>query len=194
MSDTPRSLLDRVRQGNDSPQAWERFEQMYAALIRRWLRPYLLQPADGGDIVQDVMLVVVQKLPEFRPTGHPGGFRCWLRRVLKHRLQTHWRKNIGGPVAGVGADEFLAALTDPNSDLARRWDEEHDRHLVGVLLEAIRPEFQPATWQAFWQTAILGQPPAAVAAALGLSANAVFIARSRVIARLREEGEGMLDR
>lgn len=193
MSDTPRSLLDRVRQGNCSP-SWEQFLKVYGPLLRRWLHPHLLQPADIDDLVQDVLCVVVNKLPEFKPTGHPGGFRCWLRKILTHRLQTFWRKKLRGPIAGVGADEFLAKMTDPGSDLARRWDEEHDRYLVGVLLETIRPEFQPSTWEAFWQTAILGQPPTAVAAALNMSANAVFIARSRVIARLREEGDGLLDR
>lgn len=179
--------------GNGSP-AWGQFVSLYGPLLRRWLQPHLLQPADVDDIIQDVLVVVVRKLPEFKPTGHPGGFRCWLRNILTHRLQTHWRKKLQSPVAGVGVDEYLAKLTDPTSELARRWDEEHDRHLIAVLLESVRREFQPTTWEAFWQTAILGQPPAAVAAALNLTPNAVFIARSRVLARLREEGDGMLDR
>jgi RNA polymerase sigma-70 factor (ECF subfamily) len=88
---------------------------------------------------------------------------------------------------------MLEALEDPHSDLSRRWDEEHDRHVLGRLLEAIRPDFAPATWQAFRRLVLDGRKAADVAAELGLSVNAVFIAKSRVQRRLRQEMRGLVD-
>lgn len=186
----PRSLLDRLGDGHHSP-AWAEFVRLYTPLLQYWLRPHLLQPADADDVVQDVLVVVLHKLPEFKPAA-PGAFRAWLRAILTYRLQTFWRKKLRGHAAGA-FDGLLAGLADPGSEMSRAWDEEHDRHVIGGLLEAVRPRFHPNTWQAFWRTAILEEPPAAVAKALRLTSNAVFIARSRVMQRLREEAAGLVD-
>jgi RNA polymerase sigma-70 factor (ECF subfamily) len=84
-------------------------------------------------------------------------------------------------------------LEDPASGLSRLWDEEHDRHVVRRLLERIEPDFQPSTWRAFRRQVLDGAPPVAVAAELGLSVNAVLIAKSRVLQRFRQEARGLLD-
>ncbi len=185
-----RSLLDRLADGHQSP-AWAEFVRLYTPLLQYWLRPHLLQPADVEDVVQDVLLIVLAKLPEFKPAA-PGAFRAWLRAILSYRLQTFWRKKIRGPAVGA-FDAMLTGLGDPASELSRTWDEEHDRHVIGGLLAIVRPRFMPSTWQAFWRTAILEESPAAVAVALKLTPNAVFIARSRVMQRLREEAAGLVD-
>ena len=92
-----------------------------------------------------------------------------------------------------GADALLDGLTDPAGELARLWDAEHDRHVVGCLMASVQPAFQPTTWEAFWRTTVDGQPPARVAADMNLTPNAVFIARSRVMQRLRQEAAGLVD-
>jgi RNA polymerase sigma-70 factor (ECF subfamily) len=162
-------------------------------MLHRWIGPMLLQPADADDLVQDVLTVVVTKLPEFHHSGNAGAFRAWLRGILAHRLRNFWRKKLRTPVTGPGIDELLIRLDDSTDEISRRWDEDHDRHLISVLLETIRPEFQINTWRAFWMTAIQEIPPSQAAAELGLTTNAVFIARSRVLQRLREEAAGLLD-
>jgi RNA polymerase sigma-70 factor (ECF subfamily) len=186
----PRSLLDRLKDGPDSP-AWREFDRLYRPLLQHWVRPYLLQPADVDDLAQEVFVVVLNKLAGFVPTG-PGAFRAWLRAILAYRLQTFWRKKVRGHAVGA-FDAMLAGLVDDSSDLARLWDLEHDRHVVGGLLKAVQPHFTARTWQAFWRTTIGGEPAAAVGTALGLSPNAVFIARSRVLQRLRTEAAGLVD-
>ncbi len=186
----PRSLLDRLADGPDSP-AWAEFNRVYTPLLRAWLRPHVLQPADADDVVQDVLLVVADKLPGFRPV-RPESFRAWLRAILGYRLKTHWKRARRRPTAG-GFERLVAGLEDGQSELARRLDEEHNRHVVGQLLEDIRPHFQPATWQAFWRTVIVEESVVRVAADLRLTANAVFIARSRVLKRLRQEVVGLVD-
>lgn len=185
-----RSLLDRLGDGHQSP-AWTEFVRMYTPLLQYWLRPHLLQSADVDDVVQDVLVVVIGKLPEFTPAA-PGAFRAWLRAILSYRLQTYWRNRMRGHAVGV-FDTMLAGITDPTSELSRTWDEEHDRHVIGALLTVVRPRFQTTTWQAFWRTAILEESPATVAKAMKLTPNAVFIARSRVMQRLREEAAGLVD-
>jgi RNA polymerase sigma-70 factor, ECF subfamily len=87
----------------------------------------------------------------------------------------------------------LASLEDPASELNRLWDRQHDTFIVRRLLELIEPEFTASTWQAFWRQVIDGQPPGEVADALGLSLDAVYTAKSRVLRRLRRETEGLTD-
>jgi RNA polymerase sigma-70 factor (ECF subfamily) len=89
--------------------------------------------------------------------------------------------------------QALDEWEDPNSDLSRRWDREHDEHVSRRLLELIEPEFAPSTRRAFRRVVLEGAPAATVAAELGISVNAVFIAKSRVLGRLREEGRGLLE-
>ncbi len=88
---------------------------------------------------------------------------------------------------------ILVELEDPESALSKMWDVEHDRHVTQCLLEKIRPHFESKTWQAFQRVALDGAPVDQVAKELGLTANAVFIAKSRVVHLLRKEAQGLLD-
>jgi len=194
MAQTPYSLLDRIGHANKTAD-WDRLVALYSPLLRTWLRKQVPQEADIDDIVQDVLAVVVAKLPEFRHNGSDGAFRSWLRAILAFRLKSFWRQRQRLPVAGGDdrCEQFLRALEEPDGDLARRWDEEHDRFIAARLLEQIRSEFTPATWNAFHCYVIDGRSPADVAMELGVSTNVVFIARSRVLRRLREEARGLID-
>src|SRR5262249_286804 len=87
----------------------------------------------------------------------------------------------------------LDELADPDSSLSRLWDQEHDQHVLRRLLELVEPEFTASTWQAFRRVALEGGRPADVAAELGLSVNAVLLAKSRVLRRLRQEAQGLVD-
>jgi RNA polymerase sigma-70 factor, ECF subfamily len=193
MSDTPVSLLERIRCRPDG-QAWRRLVDLYTPLIRGWLRRHFLPDADADDLVQEILAVVVRELPHFEHCGRPGAFRGWLRAVTAHRLRDFWRGRRHRPAA-TGASDFLQKLEqleDPGSGLSGLWDEEHDRHVVRRLLDAIRPDFRPSTWQAFEAVMLRGEPPEEVAGRLGISVNAVLLAKSRVLARLRAAGEGLI--
>ena len=193
MSDTSASLLERLRSRPDEA-SWQRLVGLYTPLIQGWLCRHLLPHADVEDLVQEVLAVVVRELPRFEHR-RPGAFRAWLRTITVHRLRDFWRARRYRPEA-TGASDFLRKLDeleDPASGLSRLWDGEHDRHVVRRLLELIRPQFQPTTWQAFAGVMLEGQKPAAVARRLGISVNAVLLAKSRVLARLRGEGSGLID-
>jgi RNA polymerase sigma-70 factor (ECF subfamily) len=193
MSQTSLSLLDRICTRGDE-EAWRRLAAIYTPVLHACLRRYDLQPADADDVVQDVLLVVSRELPAFEHNGRSGAFRRWLRVILVHRLKNFWRSRRYRPPAAGGSDmaEQLQQLEDPQSQLSREWDLEHERQLLRSLLSQVEPRFQESTRLAFRRVAIDGADPTEVARELGLSLNAVLIAKSRVLKELRQEGAGLL--
>jgi RNA polymerase sigma-70 factor (ECF subfamily) len=191
--ETSVSLLERLRTQPDEA-SWQRLDDLYRPLIRRWLLRDPTLRRDADDLVQEVMAVLVRELPGFRHE-RPGSFRRWLRTVTLHRVQAYWRSRQRGPrpLGASPADSVLAQLEDPASDLSRQWDREHDHHVMQRLLELIEPEFTATTWHAFRRVVLDEVKPAQVAAELGMSVNAVLLAKSRVLSRLRWEGRGLID-
>jgi RNA polymerase sigma-70 factor (ECF subfamily) len=185
---TSATLLENLSE-RDNRAAWDRFLALYTPLIRGWLARHLPQPADVDDVVQQVLVVIVEKLPAFAHSGRAGAFRAWLRGITVNRLRMFWRTR---PEAGPDPEPLLQQLEDPTSDLSQQWDREHDEQVLRRAMELIEPEFMPATWQAFRRLTLQGDTPEAVAADLGLTVNAAFIAKSRVLRRLREEVEGLV--
>ena len=194
MSQTSASLLGRLQADPQSP-AWGRLVEIYEPLVRGWLRRHDVLTQDADDLVQEVMAVVVRRLPEFEHNRRPGAFRTWLRSIAVNCLRDQWRSRRRRPTATGDSDfqELLAQLEDPASGMSQLWDQEHDRHVTHRLLELLKGEFEGRTWQAFSRVALDGLAPAAVAQELGMTVNAVFIAKSRVLARLRQEAEGLVD-
>jgi RNA polymerase sigma factor (sigma-70 family) len=193
MPDTPRSLFDRLCQPGAAQADWDRLVVIYGPFLRGMLLCRSLQGADVDDLVQDVLAVLVRKLAQFRHNGKGGAFRTWLRAMVANEVRAFYRRrNRPEPADPQDETSPLLLLEQADSELSRRWDEEHDRHVMARLLEIIRPEFTPPTWQAFERSALQGRPAEEVGAELGLTANAVCIARSRVLRRLREEARDLL--
>jgi RNA polymerase sigma-70 factor (ECF subfamily) len=134
---------------------------------------------------------VLRELPGFRHNQQQGAFRTWLKRILINRLRNFWRAK--GRAGGGDMGSRLDELEDDRSQLSQIWREEHDQYLVRKLLEMIEPRFTPSTRQAFRRLAIDGADADDVAAELGMSLNAVFTAKSRVLRELRAVGKGLLD-
>jgi RNA polymerase sigma-70 factor (ECF subfamily) len=189
VSPTPPSLLFRLRAAAADSDAWRQFDDIYRPLLTGWLRHYSLQADDAADLVQEILQAVCRELPHFDYDPARGRFRGWLRQIMVNRLHEFWRarKRERAFVA-----PLVEQLQDPGSDLSRRWDREHDRHVLHKLLAQIEPDFAPTTWQAF-KSLMAGEEPKAVAAALGLSVNAVFLAKSRILKRLREVAQDLTD-
>jgi RNA polymerase sigma-70 factor, ECF subfamily len=188
---TSLTLIGRLREPADA-EAWAQFVALYAPLLRAWVRPLCGQDADADDVLQEVLVVVVRRLPEFAHSRRMGAFRTWLKAVAANKLSDHLRADARRPAGA--PDRVLAQLADPSSALSREWDRQHARHLTQALLQSIRHAFEPATWDAFHRVTMRGEPTAAVAAALSMTANAVMIAKSRVLARLRQELAAWEDR
>lgn len=187
MPTTPASLLQRLRfPGNQ--RAWEEFVSLYTPLLYHWARSIGLHAADAADLIQDVYVHLVRKMPEFAYDGQRS-FRSWLRTVTFNRWRDNLKQRGKRPLPTDGDTLDVQPASDPEPF----WEDEYRRYLVARALEVMRGEFQPSTWQACWGVVAEGRPAADVAAELGMSENAVHIARCRVVRRLRQELQGLLD-
>jgi RNA polymerase sigma-70 factor (ECF subfamily) len=183
---TSLSLLERLRAGT-SPQDWERFVALYTPLLYRWAGQVGAQQADAADLLQEVFLLVYQKLPTFTHQ-RSGSFRAWMRTALVNRWRDLCRRRAARP--GLVEEDRLDALPALDSPAQ---DNEDFEQLVAQALKLIRPEFQPRTWQAFSEFFLDGQEASSVAQRLGVSVGAVYIAKYRILRRLREELDGLLE-
>jgi RNA polymerase sigma-70 factor (ECF subfamily) len=188
--ETSHSLLDRARDRSDAV-SWRKLVDLYAPLVRSWVRPNVRQAADADDVVQEVLAQLVGELQGFSHNGRAGAFRVWLRGITVNRLRVYWRSRA--PACGGDIVERLSQLEDPMSLLSCSWDAAHDRHVAETILDSIRLEFSTPSWLAFEATVRDNRPTAEVAAELGLTANAVLIAKSRILKRLRQKAEGLID-
>jgi RNA polymerase sigma-70 factor (ECF subfamily) len=187
MDKTPASLLERLRHPDEG--AWPRFVDLYTPLLYFWACRMGLQESDAADLVQDVFTILLQKFPEFRYDKNKS-FRSWLRTVTMNRWHDNMRRKAAAlrDAGPVGLEDV--AVPDDAKEL---WEKEYSEHLVARAAEVMKVEFQPATWQAFWSLAVEGKSGTEVASALGLSVDAVYAAKSRVLRRLRRELDGMLE-
>jgi RNA polymerase sigma factor (sigma-70 family) len=167
------------------------FVEIYEPLIYRLARHSGLQEADADDLTQDVFRAVAGAIDRWDPDPARGSFRAWLFRIARNlivNLLAARRRQTAG--YGTGDTDIVAlleaqpALEDQDSAL---FNIEYRRRLFAWAAERIRGSFHEATWQAFWRTGVDGQDVHSVARALGLSPGAVYVARSRVMARLRQE-------
>lgn len=194
MTTTPVSLLFRLKSAKPDAIEWTRFEDLYRPLIAAWLARVPGLGDEVSDVSQEVFSVLIRELPHF-DRRREGSFRAWLRKVTINRTRAFLKKRHQQPHGGVpdAADGFLDQLEDQHSDLSSKWNSEHDQQVFQKLLASIETEFTPTTLVAFQRCAIGGQSAVTVAAELGISENAVFLAKSRVLKRLRDEAAGLID-
>ena len=181
---TSTSLLERLR--GAEPDAWLQLADLYGPLVYAWCRRRGLRSEDAEDVVQEVFRSVAAKIVDFQ-RGSGGSFRGWLWTITRNKILDHFRRRQRRPeaVGGTDANEQLAQI--PESLEESEAESDASSALVRRGLDMIRPNFTETTWQAFWQVAMEGHAPVEVAQRLGLSVNAVFIAKSRVLQRLRAQ-------
>jgi RNA polymerase sigma factor (sigma-70 family) len=187
---TRASLLVRLRNGQDN-EAWRQFVQVYAALIYNFARKRGLQDADAADLMQDVLRSVASAAGRLDYDPQKGSFRGWLYTITRNKIYSFLdanRRRARG-VGGSASNELLEEQAAPEDDAEAQWDREYQQRLFAWAAERVRGEFQEATWRAFWLTAVEDQSAREAGHALGLSVGAVYVAKSRVLARLRAEIE-----
>jgi RNA polymerase sigma-70 factor (ECF subfamily) len=185
---TRNSLLVRLRDAGDEA-AWQTFVKVYAPLVFRYARRRGLQEADAADAAQDVLRAVARSAAKLEYDPRRGTFRGWLFTLAHHKVYDFYERRRR-EVRGAADSEIAAQLNEvaaPGDE--QEWNAEYQRSLLDWAAQRVRGEFTASTWKAFWQTAVLGHPVKEVCAALGLSPGAVYIAKSRVQARLKKEIE-----
>jgi RNA polymerase sigma-70 factor (ECF subfamily) len=190
MADVPltrASLLVRMRDPRDA-SAWSQFVDLYAPLIYGFARKRGLQDADAADLAQDVLRAVSTGIRSFEYDPLRGMFRSWFFTVVRNKLRD-FTSSRARNTPGSGDPDVHSLLDEQpgrESELESAWAQEYEQQLFTWAAEQVRKEVQPATWCAFWQTAVEGKSGKEVALAAGISVPAVYLAKGRVLARLRE--------
>lgn len=188
------SLLKGV-QVHDS-EAWQRLSQLFGPDIYSWARTAGLQPSDASDVLQEVFRSVATKVGEFRRNGPDDSFRGWLWTITRNKIRDHFRSAAALDRGEGGTDawrklESIAESSDADDSSSAVFPAK--RRVSHRALELIRNEFEEQTWKAFWKVVVEGVPAVEVAADLGTTAGAVRQAKYRVLRRLRQETEGLLE-
>jgi RNA polymerase sigma-70 factor (ECF subfamily) len=191
---TRRSLVLRLRNLDDEA-AWTEFVEVYEPLVYRLARSKGLQDSDARDLCQEVFRAVAVAIERWDPDPAKGRFRGWLFRIARNLLVKFLAGQRRHP-RGSGQTSVLELLeaqpaTDPQAEA--EFALEFRRRAFRWAAEQVKGEFADSTWQAFWRTGVDNQPIAEVAKELGLSAGAVYVARSRVLSRLRQRVEQLTE-
>jgi RNA polymerase sigma-70 factor (ECF subfamily) len=188
------SLLVRLRDARDEA-AWSQFVEIYAPLIFGFARKHGFQDADAADLTQDVLQAVSGGIRRLDYDPRRGSFRGWLFTVVRNKLRNAVaaRNRPGRGSGDPEAQQLLQELPAREEDEAAWWDREHEQRVFSWAAEQVRGSFQAATWQAFWQTAVEGKTGPEVARALRMSVAAVYLAKGRVMTRLKELVRETLD-
>jgi RNA polymerase sigma-70 factor (ECF subfamily) len=181
------SLIVRLRNSQDE-RAWAEFTAIYSPLIYRLARRKGLQDADAADLVQEVLRAVAKAIDRWEPDPARGPFRGWLFRIARNlmiNVMTSQRRHPRG-IGGEDFARFLEEQAGASQEDSALFEIEYKRQLFQWASDRIRGEFRPSTWAAFRRTWVEGSKSRDVAAELGMSLGAVHMARSRVVARLRQ--------
>jgi RNA polymerase sigma-70 factor (ECF subfamily) len=168
--------------------------EIYAPLVYEMARRRGLQDSDAADLTQEVLRSVSGAVARLDYDRRKGTFRGWLFTVTRNALNTFFEAQQRVPRASgdSGVQAWLEEQPARDDDSAF-WDTQYQRRLLAYAAEQVRSSFEDATWQAFWQTAVEGKPGKAVAASLGMTVGAVYIAKSRVLSRIKEQVRDLLD-
>lgn len=182
------SLLARLKGGRDDG-AWGEFVQLYAPVIYGFARKRGLQDSDAADLMQEVLRSVARNAEKMEYDPKRGTFRGWLYTVTRNKIYNflNGQRNRPRAVGDSAAQERLDSVPDPNAEPDGDWELEYRRRLSARAMEAVKDEFQPNTWKAFWGTAVEGRSAQEVGEELRMTPGAIYVAKSRVLARLREE-------
>lgn len=179
------SFCYRLLDAGDA-EAWVEFTASYAPLIRRYCQLRGMQEADAADVTQEVMLAVVRNIRRFKLQPNTGAFRGWLFTITRSKFNDwlHRRRHEPERVGGTFALEFVETQAWQEPDQVGEREEEW--HLFHRACHRVRGQFEDSTWQAFWKLSVEGHSGQDVAQALGISVGAVYIAKSRVLSRLKQ--------
>jgi RNA polymerase sigma-70 factor (ECF subfamily) len=186
------SLLVQIRDSGNQA-AWSEFMTLYGPMVFGFARKRGLQDADAADLMQDVMRSVSTAIARLDYDRSQGTFRGWLFTITRNKVFNFLQARRIRPQASgdTTTNRMLDAHPETPDESSDTWEHEYQKRVAAVAMDRVKGEFQPNTWQAFWLTAVDGVPVADVSKQVGLSAGAIYVAKSRVLARLKQEVEAI---
>lgn len=193
MQGTSISLLGRLA-NSGSNDDWQKLLAIYRPFITNVVRGYPTLESHAEDVAQEVMLVLLRELPNFE-RQRTGSFRAWLRNITINQIRAVQRKSkrFQQIAEKEQMEDLLSQLAEPASEASRLWDLQHDQAVLRQIMLIVRNDFQPSTWTVFEKHVVQGEAAAKVAGDLGISINTVFLAKSRILRRLRSEAAGLVE-
>ncbi len=187
------TLLARIKAHR--PEAWRRFVDLYGPVIYRWCRVAGVPKDEAADVVQEVFVAATKHIDGFHRDRPGDSFTGWLSSITRSKVVDYFRARQGRAAGQGGTDAYerLCQIAEASSASLSKNPEESQPLIARLGLELVRAEFEDRSWQAFWRVAVDGQPAAAVAADLGMTVQAVYKAKSRILRRVRQELKGLLD-
>ncbi len=188
------NLIQQVSGSSDS-MAWSRLVTMYRPYISGWLLQAGIKEHDVEDVCQDVFSAVAKGIKNFQHSGRDGAFRNWLRNITVNQCRRYRKKNAKhfDVSSGSKADRFLNRLADPKTELSKRWNREHDKHVLQTILEKLSDEFDYSTMHVFHQLVICKQPANEVAQELNITVREALAMSSTVMQRVVREAATLED-
>jgi RNA polymerase sigma-70 factor (ECF subfamily) len=188
---TRASLLVQLRDGGNHA-AWQEFIRLYGPVVYGFARKRGLQDADAADLMQEVMRSVSAAIGRLDYDRNQGTFRGWLFTIARNKVFNFLSaRRIRPQGTGDSTTNRLLEEHADEDDGSQAWETEYQRRLAALAMERVKGEFQETTWRAFWLTAVEARPVAEISRHVGLSPGAIYVAKSRVLARLKEEVESM---
>lgn len=187
-STTRASLLVRIRDPQDA-DAWAQFNRIYGPLVFRFARKHGFQDSDAADLTQEVLREVCRNISRFDYDPELGRFRGWLLTIARYTL-SRMRKSKARQPHGTGDTETirqLESVADDAGSMDQDWNEEYERTVFEWAAKEVRGHVLESTWEAFHRTTVEGRKPIVVARELGMSVGSVYVARNRVLTRLKEQ-------
>lgn len=181
---TRHSLILRLRDREDA-DSWREFADIYEPVIYRVAIRRGMQHADALELVQRVLLAVARAVDRFQPDSKRAKFRTWLYKITHNEFCKEW--SASKKLAASGDSDIRAALSLLPAPQEDDFSIEYDRAVFRYAADIVRPKVKPSTWKAFWRTSVDGASPEEVAKETGLTVGAIYIARSRVMARLQKQ-------
>lgn len=157
-----------------------------------------MEESEVSDITQEVMQALAQGLANFDHNGRLGAFRKWLKLITINRCRRYWDKKKREISTSLRLDnhsrvKFLDDLEDPNSDISLTWDQEHDSYVLDKLIQLVRKEFDKRDYEVFMRNTIKGEPAKAISNEMGITVGNIYKIKFRVLSRLKEAANGLID-
>ncbi len=185
-ADTRYSLIEKIKNPRDA-EAWHEFASIYQPLIFKICCSRGMQHADATDVTQDVLARIAQAIEQFRYDQSGATFRGWLYRITRNMVADFFRKGKKDLLQHADRTTELRFDKDPARDECREFQIEFQRQVFTVVARQVQNQVKPQTWAAFWETEMENRHVESVASELEMTPGAIYVARSRVIARLRKE-------
>ena len=187
-------MVTRLKDRADD-ETWMQFVELYGPMIFRFVRSRGLQDADAADLVQEVLRRIGDSIGRLEYAKEKGGFRAWLFKITRNCLSTYFeKKKRTNPVGNDTAQlALLNQVPNETEELTELWEREYQRQLMARAIEVVKPGIEPKTWAAFEMTAIQDLSAEQAGERIRMSRGAVYVARSRVTAKLRAEVERLMN-